>query len=141
MNRHRQEVQLRIKEILKDFTLENIIGFYSTSIYDHSLFEAFSKIFQKIMPQNGVLSKLLDNLSTSCRFDKAYLFDVFNKIYIAIDSSPMEEQLYEICTDMIDVVLDMSGIYGDSNNNNCLTVDDFFDENSHSLIKINNNSS
>jgi Ras-related GTP-binding protein C/D len=136
MNKHRTEVQQRIKEILVELQIEINPGFYSTSIYDHSLFEAFSKIFQKIMPQNGMLSSLLDNLSTSCRFEKAYLFDVFNKIYIAIDSAPMEEQFYEICSDMIDVVIDMSGIYGETNSN-----DVCFDENSYSLIKINNSRS
>lgn len=133
MNKHRAEVQTRIKDILSELQVDMNVGFYSTSIYDHSLFEAFSKIFQKIMPQNGLLSSLLDNLSTSCRFEKAYLFDVYNKIYLAIDSSPMEEQFYEICSDMIDVVLDMSGIYGETNNN-----DIFFDDNSCSLIKISN---
>jgi Ras-related GTP-binding protein C/D len=134
-NKNRAEIQTRIKDIMNELQIEANVGFYSTSIYDHSLFEAFSKIFQKIMPQNGFLSSLLDNLSTSCRFEKAYLFDVYNKIYLAIDSSPMEEQFYEICSDMIDVVLDMSGIYGEANNNEI-----FFDENSYSLIKISNNS-
>ncbi len=108
---------------------------YKTSIYDHSLFEAFSKIFLKLMPQNGLFSKLLDNLTTYCRFEKAYLFDVTNKIYIGIDNSPIDEQLYETCTDMIDVVLDMSGIYNDG-------ISEMgklgFDENSYSIIKINN---
>jgi Ras-related GTP-binding protein C/D len=133
MNKNRSEVQMKIKDILNELQLEVNVGFYSTSIYDHSLYEAFSKILQKIMPQNGFLSSLLDNLSTSCRFEKAYLFDVINKFYLAIDSAPMEEQFYEICSDMTDVVLDMSGIYGEAINN-----DIFFDENSYSLIKISN---
>jgi len=135
MNKHRADVQKKIKEIFNELQVDINAGLYSTSIYDHSLFEAFSKIFQKIIPQNSLLSSLLDNLSTSCRFEKAYLFDVFNKIYLAIDSSPMEEQFYEICSDMIDVVLDTSGIYGNNNNN-----DTSFDDNSCSLIKISNNS-
>lgn len=136
MIKQNQELTIKINAILNEFQLESSPGFYKTSIYDHSLFEAFSKIFQKLMPQNSIFSKLLDNLSTCCRFEKAYLFDVFNKIYIAIDSSPMEEQMYEICTDMIDVVLDMSGIYGESLVN--YDSNSFFDETSHSLIKINN---
>jgi len=133
MNKRRSEVQTRIKDIFIELNLEINAGFYSTSIYDHSLYEAFSRIFQKIMPQNNLLSALLDNLATSCRFEKSYLFDVYNKIYLAIDSSPMEEQFYEICSDMIDVVLDMSGIYGENVNN-----DPYFDDNSYSLFKINN---
>ena len=73
-------------------------------------------------------------MTLSCRFEKAYLFDVLNKIYLAIDSSPMESQTYEICSDMIDVVLDMSGIYGDD-----INTDAYFDDNSTSLINIKNN--
>jgi len=44
--------------------------------------------------------------------EKAFLFDVVSKIYIATDSSPVEMQMYELCCDMIDVVLDVSCIYG-----------------------------
>ena len=46
----------------------------------------------------------------------------------------MESQTYEICSDMIDVVLDMSGIYGDD-----INTDAYFDDNSTSLINIKNN--
>ena len=44
--------------------------------------------------------------------EKAFLFDVISKIYIATDSSPVDMQSYEICCDMIDVVIDISHIYG-----------------------------
>ena len=44
--------------------------------------------------------------------EKAFLFDVVSKIYIATDSSPVDMQTYELCSDMIDVVLDVSSIYG-----------------------------
>ena len=48
----------------------------------------------------------------SCRIEKAFLFDVVSKIYIATDSSPVDMQSYELCADMIDVVIDVSCIYG-----------------------------
>lgn len=35
-----------------------------------------------------------------------------SKIYVATDSSPVEMQSYELCSDMIDVVIDVSCIYG-----------------------------
>lgn len=35
-----------------------------------------------------------------------------SKIYIATDSSPVDMQSYELCCDMIDVVIDVSCIYG-----------------------------
>ncbi len=132
INKLRSEIQSKVKEIINELNFSINPGFQSTSIYDHSLFEAFSKIFQKLIPQNSFLSSLLDTLSTPCQFEKVYLFDIYNKIYLATDSSPMEEQFYEICSDMIDVVMDMSGIYGDT------STDYNFDENSYSLIKINN---
>lgn len=40
------------------------------------------------------------------------MFDVVSKIYIATDSSPVDMQSYELCCDMIDVVIDLSSIYG-----------------------------
>lgn len=43
--------------------------------------------------------------------EKAFLFDVVSKIYIATDSSPVDMQAYELCCDMIDVVIDLSSIY------------------------------
>ena len=130
LSKQKGEIQTRFKDILNKSNIEISVSFYSTSIYDYSLFETFSKIFQKMMPKNNLLSSLLDSLTMNCKFEKSYLFDVFNKIYLAVDSSPMENQTYEICSDMIDVVLDMSGIYGEENGG-----ESYFDANSMSLIK------
>jgi Ras-related GTP-binding protein C/D len=132
-SKQKNEILTRFKNILEKNNLNFLFSHHITSIYDYSLFEAFSKIFLKIMPQNSVISTLLDDLSNYCRLEKVYLFDVFNKIYLAVDSFPMETQTYEICSDMIDVILDTSGIYGDEND-----YDSYFDENSTCIIKINN---
>jgi len=88
------------------------VSFHLTSIYDHSVFEAFSKVVQQLIPQLPTLESLLDVLVTSCRIDKAFLFDVVSKIYIATDSSPVDMRSYELCADMIDAVIDVSSIYG-----------------------------
>lgn len=50
--------------------------------------------------------------SKNSGIEKAFLFDVVSKIYIATDSSPVDMQSYELCCDMIDVVIDVSCIYG-----------------------------
>lgn len=50
--------------------------------------------------------------SQSCRLEKAFLIDIVSKLYIASDSSPVDMQNYELCADMIDVVVDISCIYG-----------------------------
>ena len=35
-----------------------------------------------------------------------------SKIYLATDSSPVDMQSYELCADMIDVITDVTSIYG-----------------------------
>eukprot|EP01135_Chromosphaera_perkinsii_P001030 Nk52_evm44s156 gene=Nk52_evmTU44s156 len=91
------------------------LSFYLTSIYDHSIFEAFSKVVQKLIPQLPTLENLLNILISNSGIEKAFLFDVVSKIYIATDSSPVDMQSYELCSDMIDVVIDVSCIYGMAN--------------------------
>lgn len=44
--------------------------------------------------------------------EKAFLFDVVSKIYVATDSSPVDMASYELCCDFIDVIIDVSYIYG-----------------------------
>ena len=115
---------------LYDANLEQIvINYYLTSIYDHSVFEAFSKVIQKITPQLPTLENLLNALCSNSAIEKAYLFDSTSKVYIATDSSPVDVQSYELCSDMMDVMMDMTSIYGNNlytsnNSNNSNQVDD-----------------
>lgn len=55
---------------------------------------------------------LILSTSQSCNMEKSFLFDVVSKVYIATDSNPVDMQSYELCSDMIDVVIDVSCIYG-----------------------------
>jgi Ras-related GTP-binding protein C/D len=43
------------------------------------------------------------------------LVDVKTKLYIATDSNPVDVHTYELCADLIDVVIDVSYIYGIDN--------------------------
>jgi Ras-related GTP-binding protein C/D len=108
-----QDVVMRVTDELSDANVENApVQFYQTSIYDHSIFEAFSKVIQKLIPQLPTLEALLNSLCRNCRIEKAYLFDVLSKIYIATDTTPAGAGDYEVCSDYIDVVVDISEIYG-----------------------------
>jgi len=52
-----------VTDELADAGLDNIhLSFYLTSIYDHSIFEAFSKVIQKLIPQLPTLENLLNIL-------------------------------------------------------------------------------
>ena len=83
------------------------ISYHLTSIYDHSVFEAFSRVVQKLIPQLPTLENLLNVLVSTCAMEKAFLFDVASKLYISTDSSPVDMQSVELCSDMIDCVLDV----------------------------------
>lgn len=58
-----RDIQQRVTDDLQDHNLSNIpIRYHLTSIYDHSIFEAFSKVIQKLIPQLPYLENLLDML-------------------------------------------------------------------------------
>lgn len=54
------------------------LSFHLTSIYDHSIFEAFSKVVQKLIPQLPTLENLL-NILISVKIIFSLLFLFFNK--------------------------------------------------------------
>lgn len=130
-----RDIHQRANDDLADAALEKIhLSFYLTSIYDHSIFEAFSKVVQKLIPQLPTLENLLNIFISNSGIEKAFLFDVVSKIYIATDSTPVDMQTYELCCDMIDVVIDISCIYG-------LKEDGAgapYDKDSTAIIKLNN---
>lgn len=108
-----RDIIQRVQDELSDHGYEQApISFYQTSIYDHSIFEAFSKVIQKLIPQLPTLEALLNNLCAACNIEKAYLFDIMSKIYVATDTTPTDIGNYEICSDYIDVVVDVAEIYG-----------------------------
>ncbi|KAH8284610.1 hypothetical protein KR018_005457 [Drosophila ironensis] len=129
-----RDIHQRTSDDLSEAGLNQIhLSFHLTSIYDHSIFEAFSKVVQKLIPQLPTLENLLNIFIPNSGIEKAFLFDVVSKIYIATDSSPVDMQAYELCCDMIDVVIDLSSIYRQ------VIEETAFDSGSSSLIKLNNN--
>ncbi|XP_054652435.1 ras-related GTP-binding protein D isoform X1 [Dunckerocampus dactyliophorus] len=130
-----RDIHKRSNNDIADSGLEQIhLSFYLTSIYDHSIFEAFSKVVQKLIPQLPTLENLLNIFISNSGIEKAFLLDVVSKIYIATDSSPADMQTYELCCDMIDVVVDISCIYGLSDTEPALP----YDKESMAIIHLNN---
>ncbi|XP_029360137.1 ras-related GTP binding Ca isoform X2 [Echeneis naucrates] len=130
-----RDIHQRANDDLADASLEKLhLSFYLTSIYDHSIFEAFSKVVQKLIPQLPTLENLLNIFISNSGIEKAFLFDVVSKIYIATDSSPVDMQSYELCCDMIDVVIDVSCIYGLREDGSGSA----YDKESMAIIKLNN---
>ncbi|KAG8528959.1 uncharacterized protein KY384_006648 [Bacidia gigantensis] len=108
-----RDITQRITDDLFDSGLENPpISYHSTSIFDSSIFEAFSKVMQGLVPQMPILESLLNTITAACRFEKVYIFDVISKIYIASDTSPVDLRSYELCSDYINIIVDLSEVYG-----------------------------
>mmetsp|Transcript_5788 Transcript_5788/g.7695 ORF Transcript_5788/g.7695 Transcript_5788/m.7695 type:complete len:400 (-) Transcript_5788:86-1285(-) len=110
LNERVRHIRQVIIEQLREEQLDVHPTFHLTSIYDHTIFEAFSRIVQKRVPQTSQLEKILSGLVENSRVEKAYVFDVISKIYIATDNSDLDH-FYELCSDAIDVVIDVSRIY------------------------------
>lgn len=107
-----QDIVQRITDELSDAGYENApVHYYLTSIYDYSVFEAFSKVIQKLIPNLSTLENLINTLANNCGFEKTYLFDVLSKIYIASDTRPVDMGAYEMCSDYIDVIVDVAELY------------------------------
>mmetsp|Transcript_53784 Transcript_53784/g.114820 ORF Transcript_53784/g.114820 Transcript_53784/m.114820 type:complete len:329 (-) Transcript_53784:70-1056(-) len=108
----RTDIETRLNNAGRD-ELETHVSYHCTSIYDHTIFEAFSKVVQRLLTaQLPPLVSCLDVLLGQSRLERVFLFDAVSKIYIASDPQPVDLQSYELCSDMIDVVVDVSCIYG-----------------------------
>lgn len=69
-----RDIYQKVKDDLIDVDLEFVkISYHLTSIYDHSIFEAFSKVVQKLIPQLDSLEHLLNLfISVSSKSKKNY---------------------------------------------------------------------
>lgn len=107
-----RDIIQRIMDDLNDAGLENpAISFYPTSVYDHSIYEALSKVLQLLNPQLDTFESILNTLAASCKLQKVYLFDVLSKLYVASDTYPTDMAGYALCSDYIDTIVDLSEIY------------------------------
>lgn len=109
-----RDIMQRTGDELLDLGLDGVqVSFYLTSIFDHSIYEAFSRIVQKLIPELPSLENMLDNLVVHSSIDKVFLFDVNSKIYVATDSSPVDIQTYEVCAEFIDITIDLDELYAE----------------------------
>lgn len=143
-----RDIMQRVGDNLLDYGLEGVqISFYLTSIFDHSIYEAFSRIVQKLIYELPALENLLDLLMQYSNFDKVFLFDINSKIYVATDSSPVDIQNYEVCAEFIDVSIDLDGLYDSYNTNEANksqaqsrnSIADIYDESQYKQIQPSDN--
>jgi Ras-related GTP-binding protein C/D len=100
----------RILEEIKPVQIE--VEAHCTSIFDNSIHEAFSKVVQRPLLANGKIEQLLDLIVSTCRLEKAVLFDLVSKITFGSDSSQIDSGTFSLMQDLLEVIIDMIGIYG-----------------------------
>ncbi|RYG42753.1 hypothetical protein EON68_01435, partial [archaeon] len=95
-------------------TVPLVVSLHMTSIFDHSIFEAMSRVVQKVTPGQQFISScenLLNSLQHVFNAEKVFLLDVVTKLYYATDSTPVQDAIYELCAEMTEVVVDVGCIY------------------------------
>ncbi|KEG09727.1 putative small GTPase [Trypanosoma grayi] len=93
------------------------LNFNLTSIYDHSVFQAFSLVVQRLMKlQSPYITELLQMLNSNSNVDLSYLFLSRSKIFLAADErNRVKSRTYDLCSDAIEVMVKMNQIYDPSN--------------------------
>lgn len=108
----RRRVEEEAKQRLENTTPLRL-NFNLTSIYDHSVFQAFSLVVQKLIRiRTPYITELLQMLNSNSNVDMSYLFLSRSKIYIAVDErNRLKTRTYDLCSDAIEVVVKMGLIY------------------------------
>jgi Ras-related GTP-binding protein C/D len=109
----RNEYLIKLKKKISEDEIDiKEIEFYFTSINDSSIFEAFSKVVQKMIPCSPNICKLLNHFANHSKIEKAYLFDLVTKLYIGHNDEKLTDQYrYDICSDILDIFIDISYLY------------------------------
>ncbi|KAF9485140.1 hypothetical protein BDN70DRAFT_796453, partial [Pholiota conissans] len=77
------------------------LNFHLTSVYDHSLHEAFSRVLHKLTESLPYLEELLNVFCANSQSPKAFLFDVNSRLYVATDASPVDSATHNLCCDYL----------------------------------------
>ncbi|KAI0685969.1 Gtr1/RagA G protein conserved region-domain-containing protein [Cytidiella melzeri] len=108
-----RHIQQRVLDELLDESpeYEQIpINFHLTSIYEHSLHEAFSRVLQKLVGSLPYLEDLLNVFCANSQASKAYLFDVSSRLYVATDASPVDHT-HVLCSDYLQMLNSFGPLY------------------------------
>ncbi|KAF9532469.1 Gtr1/RagA G protein conserved region-domain-containing protein [Crepidotus variabilis] len=90
----------RLSDLSPDYEQMHI-NFHLTSVYDHSLHEAFSKVLHRLIESLPYLEELLNVFCANSQSPKAFLFDIRSRLYIATDASPVDSATHNLCCDYL----------------------------------------
>ena len=104
------------------------INFQLTSIFDHSLHDAFSRVLHKLIDSLPYLEDLLnvfcavsvlvvpggrltDMQTQNSQATKAFLFDTKSRLYVATDASPVDPPTHNLCSDYLQTLNAFGPLY------------------------------
>ncbi|KII85120.1 hypothetical protein PLICRDRAFT_94696 [Plicaturopsis crispa FD-325 SS-3] len=87
------------------------INFHLTSVYDHSLHEAFSRVLHKLIESLPYLEDLLNVFCANSQSPKAFLFDTTSRLYVATDASPVDSATHNLCCDYLHMLNSFGPLY------------------------------
>lgn len=87
--------------------------FHLTSVYDHSLQDAFSRVLTRILAPGSLpyLEELLNAFVSSSSSSKAFLFDTKARFFVATDSSPVDSVTLGLCCDYVHMLNQFGNLY------------------------------
>lgn len=142
-----RDVELETNQRLGNSTLL-CVNFSLTSIYDHSVFKAFSFVVQRLIRlQSPYITELLQMLNSNSNVDLSYLFLSRSKIFLAFDERKrVMSQTYDLCSDAIWMVEKISqmclSVAGEKQENHSSTdevgVEAAVNNGAHTLISLSN---
>ncbi|KAH9957424.1 Gtr1/RagA G protein [Russula dissimulans] len=87
------------------------VNFHLTSVYDHSIREAFSRVLHKLIDSLPYLEDLLNVFCANSQASKAFLFDVKSRLYVATDESPVDTGIHSLCCDYVRTLSAFGSLY------------------------------
>ncbi|KAF7797201.1 hypothetical protein EIP86_008393 [Pleurotus ostreatoroseus] len=109
-----RHIQQRVLDELYDVAAEYEqlpINFHLTSIYDHSVHEAFSKVLHKLIDSLPYLEDLLNVFCANSQASKAFLFDSISRLYVATDASPVDQPTHSLCSEYLHMLNSFGPLY------------------------------
>ncbi|KAF7312542.1 Cytochrome P450 [Mycena indigotica] len=107
-----RQIQERVHESLIDRECDQMpYNFHLTSVYDHTLHEAFSKVLHKLIHPLPFLEDLVNVFCANSQSPKAFLFDIASRLYVATDNSPVDSATHNLCCDYLAMLNSFGPLY------------------------------
>ncbi|KAM6504488.1 Gtr1/RagA G protein Gtr2 [Amanita muscaria] len=109
-----RQIHERVSDRLFDISSEYEqiqLNFHLTSVYDHSLHAAFSRVLHKLIESLPYLEDMLNIFCANSQSLKAFLYDVNSSLYVATDASPVDSATHNLCCEFLQMLNSFGPLY------------------------------